>query len=114
MRLFRYSETIHNIAFCISDNLALEKPTVQSSIYADNVDNHYAGNAVDGVKNDYHNFCTHTSSISANPWWGVDLEQVLPISEVSILNRGDCCGDRLNDAEIRVGEYSLVKWYWIL
>ena len=30
----------------------------------------------------------------------------MPVSEVFILNRGDCCGERLNGAEIRVGEYS--------
>ena len=46
--------------------------------------------------------CTHTNEES-DPWWRVDLERVEPVAEVNIVNRGDCCGDRLNGAEIRVG-----------
>ena len=42
-----------------------------------------------------------------NPWWRVDLRQVEPVNEVYIVNRGDCCGDRLNPFEIRVGKTKL-------
>ena len=46
--------------------------------------------------------CTHTLEDNS-PWWRVDLGRVEPVAEVNIVNRGDCCGDRLNGAEIRVG-----------
>ena len=37
-------------------------------------------------------FCSVTSVTEAeDPWWRVDLEAEHCISEVSILNRGDCC-----------------------
>ena len=34
------------------------------------------------------------------------MELRLRVGKCYILNRGDCCGDRLNGAEIRAG-----KWY---
>ena len=42
-----------------------------------------------------------------NPWWRVDLERIEPVNEVYIVNRGDCCGFRLNPFEIRVGKTKL-------
>ena len=38
-----------------------------------------------------------------NPWWMVDLKASYWIGQIVITNRGDCCGDRLDGAEIRVG-----------
>ena len=89
-----------------SDNLALEKPAFQSSLYSDAKDANHPRKAVDGVKNTDRYHCANTQFFLLNPFWRVDLEQVLPVSEVFILNSGDCCGDRLNGAEIRVGKYS--------
>ena len=66
--------------------------------------------AVDGdSQTSYRLSCIHTEeSISfQNPWWRVDLEQVEPVNEVYIVNRGDCCGERLNPFEIRVGKTKL-------
>ncbi|XP_071784726.1 uncharacterized protein [Asterias amurensis] len=37
------------------------------------------------------------------PWWRVDLEDVYTISKVTILNRGDCCNNRLTGAAVRAG-----------
>ena len=53
--------------------------------------------------------CTHSNGnvFFQNPWWRVDLEQVEPVNEVYIVNRVDCCGDRLNPFEIRVGKTKL-------
>ena len=52
--------------------------------------------------------CIHSQLYGfTNPWWRVDLEQVVPVNEVYIVNRGDCCGDRLNPFEIRVGKTKL-------
>ena len=89
-----------------SDNLALEKPAFQSSLYSDAKDANHPRKAVDGVKNTDRYHCANTALLPRNPFWRVDLEQVLPVSEVFILNSGDCCGKRLNGAEIRVGKYS--------
>ena len=63
-----------------------------------------ASNAVDGNSNTnfHHGFCTHTFD-QIHPWWRVDLGRVEPVIEVYIVNRGDCCGERLNAFEIRVG-----------
>ena len=63
-----------------------------------------ASKAVDGnSKADYNSgFCTHTFYHN-HPWWRVDLGRVEPVIEVYIVNRGDCCGERLNAFEIRVG-----------
>lgn len=64
---------------------------------------------MDGIKGTdiFQDKCTHTfgTTGSTNPWWRVDLEELLPVSEIYILNRGDCCGDRLNGFEIRVGTF---------
>ena len=63
--------------------------------------------AVDGdSRTHFDPFCVHTEENEdyANPWWRVDLGQVEPVNEVYIVNRGDCCGDRLNPFEIRVGK----------
>ena len=89
-----------------SDNLALEKPAFQSSYFYDAMGVNYPGKAVDGVKNTNRYHCANTLSLDHVAFWAVDLEQVLPVSEVFILNSGDCCGGRLNGAEIRVGKYS--------
>ena len=89
-----------------SDNLALEKPAFQSSYFYDAMDVNYPGKAVDGVKNTNRYHCANTASLGPVAFWAVDLEQVLPVSEVFILSSGDCCGGRLNGAEIRVGKYS--------
>ena len=64
---------------------------------------YYASNAVNGKKDLHYTKCTHTYQES-DPWWRVDLGRVEPVAEVNILNRGGCCGDRLNGAEIRVGK----------
>ncbi|XP_060134163.1 uncharacterized protein LOC118089697 [Zootoca vivipara] len=47
--------------------------------------------------------CTHTQ-LDKEPWWHVDLGEQFAISAVVVKNRGDCCGKRLQGAEIRVGD----------
>ena len=95
---------IFSTLLVFSDNIAREKPTSQSSMF----NYKYAHLAVDGIKVTHNSQCTHTMDRpgTTDPWWRVDLDQVQPVSEVYILNRGDCCGDRLNGAEIRVGKYT--------
>ena len=88
-----------------SENLARDRPTSQSGVS----NNHrQASRAADGVKHDIW-YCAVTNKIN-NPWWGVDFEQVLPVSEVFILGGlgrdDDLLGIIRGNAEIRVGEYS--------
>ena len=87
------------IWFLDQSNIALLKPTSQSTTVQPQF---RASNAVNGNRGTAIGKCTHTYEDS-DPWWRVDLERVEPVAEVNIVNRGDCCGDRLNGAEIRVG-----------
>ncbi|XP_051548511.1 fucolectin-like [Myxocyprinus asiaticus] len=82
-------------------NLALGHNAVQSSTYEDHAT---AEKATDGNKESvYKKFsCTHTK-YEQNPWWRVDLMDVYQVTKVVIANRGDCCEERINGAQIRVG-----------
>ena len=83
--------------FSVQSNIALFKPTSQSSTQYD----YYASNAVDGEKGSHYTKCTQTNQ-ERDPWWRVDLGRVEPVAEVNILNR-DSTADRLDGAEMRVG-----------
>ena len=84
-------------------NLALRQPVVQSSTHSfpasQSVDGSSSGNWDSKV-------CTSTL-VETDPWWRVDLGRSYLVDEVRILNRVDCCPERLHDFEIRVGEFSL-------
>ncbi|XP_067301255.1 uncharacterized protein [Pseudorasbora parva] len=43
---------------------------------------------------------THTQT---NPWWRLDLRHIYRVSRVVVTNRNDCCSERINGAEIRIG-----------
>ncbi|XP_058240211.1 fucolectin-like isoform X2 [Hemibagrus wyckioides] len=81
-------------------NVALKGIATQSSIYA----NRYASLAIDGNRqsNAYYYSCT-TTNAQYSPWWSVDLLAVYDISDVIVTNRGDCCPERINGAEIHIG-----------
>lgn len=82
-------------------NVALQGKVFQSSIYNElgNPDN-----AIDGSTsaNYLRGHCTHTE-LEINPWWTVDLTAEFRVFKVSVTNRGDCCAERINGAEIRIG-----------
>ncbi|ROL29800.1 Cysteine-rich, acidic integral membrane protein [Anabarilius grahami] len=63
--------------------------------------NWYAPNALDLKRST----CTHTPEQS-NPWWKLDLRKVYSVNRVVITNRPDCCSERINGAEIRIGNVS--------
>ncbi|XP_041747134.1 collectin-12-like [Coregonus clupeaformis] len=46
--------------------------------------------------------CSH-SAHEASPWWSVDLLDVHRVTTVNITSRVDCCPDRMNGAEIHIG-----------
>ena len=97
--------TVFSIAECVvngwdnpSSNLALGRPATQSSTSHGGI----ASRAVDGNTdgNWGHNSVTHTSGAG---WWGVVLSSKRTIiKEIIIYNRSDCCGDRLNNAEVQI------------
>ncbi|XP_071793021.1 uncharacterized protein [Asterias amurensis] len=90
---------------CESDERDLSiigKPTEQSSYY----DYRYSpdkaadGNLDTNLSPEF--ICTHTKE-EDDPWWIVDLEDEHCISKVVLLNRGDCCSERLTNAVVRAG-----------
>ena len=95
-------------AIAAPPNLALGKPTSQSSNYP-----HpwaAAGNAADG--NTEGNFAsvsvTHTN-YDYGAWWQVDLQSVESVGNVVVWNRTDCCGDRLSNFNLLVSSDG-VSW----
>ncbi|XP_065806983.1 uncharacterized protein [Labrus bergylta] len=81
-------------------NLALRGKAFQSSTLA----NGSASKAIDGRRDStyYEGFCTHTLE-ETNPWWRLDLRETHAVTSVKVTNRGDCCAQRLDGAEIRIG-----------
>ncbi|XP_065806982.1 fucolectin-like [Labrus bergylta] len=81
-------------------NLALGGNAFQSSTHADG----HASKAIDGRRDSKYGdgFCTHTS-METNPWWRLDLRETHTVTSVKVTNRGDCCAQRLDGAEIRIG-----------
>ncbi|XP_037310347.2 fucolectin-like [Pungitius pungitius] len=62
------------------------------------------GRAIDGDRASVwgQGSCTHTEG-QAKPWWRLDLLKTYDIDTVTITNRKDCCHERINGAEIRIG-----------
>ncbi|XP_067217491.1 uncharacterized protein [Chanodichthys erythropterus] len=85
---------------CNPRNLALGATAVQSSIY----ETAAAQKAVDGNRNSIYSLgsCSHTNA-DKDPWWRVDLLEVYEVTRVSITNLGVCCAERINGAQIRIG-----------
>jgi len=83
-------------------NLALGRPTEQSSTYAGQG---ASSHAVDGNTNGswYQNSITHTN-YDAHAWWRVDLESVQALGTVDIWNRTDCCSNRLSNFVVEVSD----------
>ncbi|XP_051985488.1 uncharacterized protein LOC127645934 [Xyrauchen texanus] len=94
------SLTLCEVKVFRTDNVSLTGNADQSSIFK------YWGpqRAVDGIKfaPGAASFCTHSSG-DRNPWWRLDLLGIYFVSTVVITNRADCCPERINGAEIRIG-----------
>ncbi|KAL2084800.1 hypothetical protein ACEWY4_020318 [Coilia grayii] len=82
------------------ENVALRGKATQSDLYGQG----FADNAIDGNHDSayFHGSCSHTEE-QTNPWWRVDLLKEYIITSVVITNRGDCCSEKLNGAEICIG-----------
>jgi len=82
--------------------LSRGKPTHQSSVG-------YGGPASRAVDGNHRmdwggRSCTHTHR-NHNAWWRVDLGTNARVNTVKVWNRSDCCGNRLNGYQVRVGNH---------
>ncbi|XP_018430539.1 PREDICTED: fucolectin-1-like [Nanorana parkeri] len=87
-------------------NVALQGRATQSSLFISQRFGYQSAaiNAIDGNQDPAfsHGSCSHTHNYPS-PWWRVDLLRPYKIEYITITNRGDCCSERLNGAEILVG-----------
>lgn len=97
-------------------NLALRGKATQSNL----IDNPYSGycdasNAIDGNRNPhlFEGSCSSTDD-QTNPWWRVDLLDSYIITSVTITNRGDAVPERINGAEVHIGNSKLNNCLGIL
>uniref|UniRef100_A0A8C7DDA1 Fucolectin tachylectin-4 pentraxin-1 domain-containing protein n=1 Tax=Oncorhynchus kisutch TaxID=8019 RepID=A0A8C7DDA1_ONCKI len=84
------------------DNVALRGVAAQSSLF--NWENS-PSKLIDGNHNFNYNYggsCSSTA-FNTNPWWRVDLLDVYRVTAVNITNRGDVVPERLDGAEIHIG-----------
>lgn len=84
--------------------IPLSRATVSQSSTAFGGD---AEHAVDGVADpEYINgHCTHTIE-QRTPWWKADLGMHQMVQFVEVMNRGDCCEDRLSGLEVWISKRS--------
>lgn len=70
----------------------------QSSTLA-NVANPVAGKAIDGLADGIfsNGGVSHTTGYPFPPFWEADLGALYSINEITLLNRQDCCGERLSN-----------------
>ncbi|XP_056316839.1 uncharacterized protein LOC130231526 [Danio aesculapii] len=76
-------------------NIAGWGTAIQSTLYY----NWFPKYALDGISSS----CSHTTTQTL-PWWRLDLQKSYSVNRVSITNRLDCCSERINGAEIRIGD----------
>ena len=86
----------------LAGNVAFQKSTRQSSSYSGEF--RPSSLAVDGNTNpDYIQGSCSTTEEEDDPWWMVDLGIEYPVERVLVTSRGDCCVDRIQGFEVRIG-----------
>ncbi|XP_072013562.1 uncharacterized protein [Amphiura filiformis] len=93
-----------NSVFDLWEVYLADKTVTQSSVSSGGVPER----AVDGNDNTLYpsGSCTHTDGGDVNPaWWNVDLGEYMCIQKVVIINRSECCHERLVDSIVQVGTY---------
>ncbi|KAL6462442.1 hypothetical protein MHYP_G00288640 [Metynnis hypsauchen] len=83
------------------ENVALNGKATQSSLYGTGFPSRAIDGNRDGVYAD--GSCTHTQD-DLSPWWRLDLLKKHKVSSVIIVNRADNVPNRLNGAEVRIGD----------
>ncbi|XP_078691290.1 uncharacterized protein LOC144921825 [Branchiostoma floridae x Branchiostoma belcheri] len=86
-------------------NLALGKPTSQSNVAHNGV----ASRATDGCRDpNYNSQCCTQTPAETDPWLQVDLGTSVRVQWVVLVNRADCCRDRLTPFTIHIGNNARV------
>ena len=98
----------------LSENLALHKPSNQSSTLTDQHGKTYIASwGNDGIINEEYHF-THTLK-EETPYWMVDLREIANISKIKVYFRTDCCRGRNQNVRIWLknptGNWALLKHY---
>jgi hypothetical protein len=100
----------------VSANLALHEKTGESSKYISDTEGNKAVNGrVDDVKIAQH-FASALPNDDPDPYWYVELDDMYLVQTVEIISRRDCCFERIETIEVRVGMYNdlLIRFYFIL
>ena len=83
-------------------NFALGKPTEQSTTHGESFSNLAVdGNMITDISINDVQQCVHTKGGTGN-WWRVDFLEKILVARVAILNRRDCCWERMRDFELTV------------
>ena len=89
-------------------NLALNRPTIQSSNYSQGGGD--SSHAVDGNTNgNYFQGSVTATNLDTQAWWQVDLESIGSIESINVWNRTDCCADRLTNFYVLVSDVPFVS-----
>ncbi|KAG1937938.1 fucolectin [Pimephales promelas] len=84
----------------LAGNRAVRGAATQSSTSGD----WFAEKAIDSNRGLQQLYTGCSSTLNqTNPWWRLDLHDMYRVSKVVITNRRDCCAERINGAEIRIG-----------
>ncbi|MEM9717992.1 MAG: discoidin domain-containing protein [Bacteroidota bacterium] len=86
------------------ENLALDRPTSQSSTYGQGNSAIGVDGDIDGTRGPWGNASIAHTQREDYPWWEVDLGIESEIQELKIFNRTDCCQDRLKDFYVFVSD----------
>lgn len=86
-------------------NLAVGKPTRQSSVYRGTGLKHDSDLGVDGQTGPFPQpQGLVMTNCEDNSWWQVDLEGVHTLTEMRVFNRSDCCQERLSTVNVLLSD----------
>ena len=87
-------------------NVAKSGTASQSSYLQNNPTAYPAKRAIDNNPDGYWGsasiISTCDNACETTAWWMVDLGSEVPVSEIRIYNRTDCCGNQLNNAQVQL------------
>jgi len=97
-------------SFCQPVNVALGKPTEQSSTYSSYVSSYAVDGTTDGGFLGSNPEGSHTKEQEYSPWWQVDLQDFFYINKLVVWHRTDCCTDRANGFIVQVFRNGVEKF----
>ncbi|XP_028392974.1 uncharacterized protein LOC114517441 isoform X2 [Dendronephthya gigantea] len=85
-----------DVVGCHAGNVAYSKDTEQSTLTD-------SGKAVDGLFYRFWKYCSNPKQKDNMIWWVVDFGRSYYIGEIFIVGRRDCCQDRMQNLQVRIG-----------